>query len=292
MSALKLDFIGVGAAKAATTWLAECLRIHPQVCLPKQKELNFFCSTYVWWPTTATYYDRGQVWLERQFQGCQRKQIQGEISPNYLVDPTSPALIWQHNPAIKLFFSLRNPVEGLYAMYFQLARNRRVPDTFEAFLEEYPHVLTYGSYFSHVGRYMQHFPRRQCHFLIYDDIVADPQAVLEGLFAFLAVGTQIKPLPASQEVNPGHLVRFRLIRDGIGDMTDLLNTSPGARRAKAWLRMLQAHRVADWLEARNLRPGPYPPLRQGTRRRLQDLYAAEIDQLGALLGRDLSHWHA
>ena len=34
-------FLGIGAQKAGTTWLAENLRCHPEVFLPERKELHW-----------------------------------------------------------------------------------------------------------------------------------------------------------------------------------------------------------------------------------------------------------
>jgi hypothetical protein len=42
-----VDFVGVGAAKAGTTWLAHCLGEHPQVCASDPKELNCFCTRII-----------------------------------------------------------------------------------------------------------------------------------------------------------------------------------------------------------------------------------------------------
>jgi len=38
----RINFIGIGAAKSATTWVADCLRGHPDIYLPAEKELNYF----------------------------------------------------------------------------------------------------------------------------------------------------------------------------------------------------------------------------------------------------------
>ena len=37
-----VDFMGIGAQKAATTWLAQNLRQHPDVWIPPRKELHYF----------------------------------------------------------------------------------------------------------------------------------------------------------------------------------------------------------------------------------------------------------
>ena len=36
------DFLVVGAQKAGTTWLYRSLRTHPQVWMPREKELHYF----------------------------------------------------------------------------------------------------------------------------------------------------------------------------------------------------------------------------------------------------------
>src|SRR5215210_7222727 len=36
------DFIGIGAQKAGTTWLHRNLQAHPQIWMPKEKELHYF----------------------------------------------------------------------------------------------------------------------------------------------------------------------------------------------------------------------------------------------------------
>ena len=39
-------FLGVGAQKAGTTWLHDQLRLHPEIALPRLKELHYFDSVY------------------------------------------------------------------------------------------------------------------------------------------------------------------------------------------------------------------------------------------------------
>ena len=36
------EFLGIGAQKSGTTWLYENLKKHPQLYLPKTKEIHFF----------------------------------------------------------------------------------------------------------------------------------------------------------------------------------------------------------------------------------------------------------
>ena len=42
----KVDFIGIGAPRCGTTWIAKCLSEHPQICLSSVKETDFFGKYY------------------------------------------------------------------------------------------------------------------------------------------------------------------------------------------------------------------------------------------------------
>ncbi len=37
-----VDFIGIGAARSGTTWIAEVLRAHAEICISEPKEVRYF----------------------------------------------------------------------------------------------------------------------------------------------------------------------------------------------------------------------------------------------------------
>lgn len=39
-----INFLGIGAPKCATTWLAACLSDHPEIFMPAKKEVSFFSA--------------------------------------------------------------------------------------------------------------------------------------------------------------------------------------------------------------------------------------------------------
>src|SRR5262245_1610189 len=120
-SSFNLDFVGIGAAKSGTTWLAQCLGEHPQVCISNPKELNYFCRKK-YWTMGGSYYGKGEAWLRQGFVHWKPGQIRGEISPTYLVDPESPKLLARHFPNVKIIVSFRNPTDALFSLYFGLAK--------------------------------------------------------------------------------------------------------------------------------------------------------------------------
>ena len=73
------NFLGIGAQRAGTTWLYNCLNEHPDVFVSSAKEIHFFSHEF----------DRGVTWYEGHFQGRNTESAIGEITPNYLNVPAA-----------------------------------------------------------------------------------------------------------------------------------------------------------------------------------------------------------
>jgi len=61
----KIDFIGIGAMKAASTWIFEALKEHPEICVSSEKETNFFNNDY--------NYRKGLKWYKKFFRNAMKK---------------------------------------------------------------------------------------------------------------------------------------------------------------------------------------------------------------------------
>lgn len=287
MGEFRLDFVGIGAAKAGTTWLATCLREHPHVCLSQQKELNYFCTTHMW-PQLASNRSEGKKWLRHNFSHCGVGQVKGEISPSYLVDPDAPHLLKQHSRDMGIIVSYRNPTDALYSLYYEFAKEYPVPDTFEQFLDTRTDFLQYGFYYEHTIRYLRHFSEDQVHFILFDDICDSPEYVLRDLFHFLDVDADCLPPSTSRRVNARKIARYELVKDVIGTARSLVNSNLYLRRV---VRSFGLHKLGDWVQAKNLQSTRTPPMKDETRAWLVDMYRRDNERLAELLGRDLSHWN-
>ena len=107
---LTVDFIGIGAPKSGTTWLSECLREHPRVCMSEPKEIHFFNKTYAfYWKKQEWKYMKGMEWYAEHWRGCTSGQKRGEFSVFYMQDESTPELIHKHFPHVKLIACLRHP---------------------------------------------------------------------------------------------------------------------------------------------------------------------------------------
>lgn len=313
------DFIIIGAAKAGTTSLYEVLSTHPAVFMSTPKEPEFFARD--------DRYAGGIAAYARLFEPAAPGQICGEASTLYSLAtlfPETPARIRASVPDVRLVYVLREPVARAYSYYVQLVKNRqnatRVPlvprrfeeclfpeahpgraprdaffADFDAHLPDSPELFLAGSdYGRQIKAYLAHFDRSQMHFVLFEQLMADPSAVLRDLFAFLGIDPDLVPEKvgmARSNISEDHFERFgreaRLagIRKRLGPLYLLLQRLPSGVR-----------RVAKEFLARSSRAAgpqayvPAPMLRE-TRMFLQDHFAARRDELTMLTRLDLSVWN-
>lgn len=104
----KPDFLIIGAMKSGTTYLFNLLDQHPQIVLPKIKELHFFDNNYF----------MGKNWYKCQFPNKSfNKIITGEASPYYIYHPLAPIRSYKFNKKFKIILLLRNPTERAISHY-------------------------------------------------------------------------------------------------------------------------------------------------------------------------------
>ena len=167
-------FLGIGGQKCGTTWLDSMLRRHPDVGLPRRKEVHFFDGNY--W--------RGDDWYRYQFRGLEKK-IRGEFTPAYSILPVSLIReVHALNPAMRLVLVVRHPVERAWShVEMGMARNRRkeVSEVAEADLLrqiETPGVLDRSRFSVILGNWLQVFPANQLHIEIFEQIEREPKELL------------------------------------------------------------------------------------------------------------------
>lgn len=295
----KLHFTGIGVAKAGTSWIAHCLGEHPSVCMAQGKETNFFLRNHVASPLPVrryhygmAHYDEGIEWYRRKFTHHRAGQLYGEFSNAYLADPESAGLLHAHNAEMKLLCCFRNPVDAVYAGYYQLSRVQPLPDTLEETLARYPQLLGYYRYHHNLQPFLKLFPREQLHFMLFEDMRDDPPGFYRRVCEFLGIDASFVPPALHQRVNPRTVLRSRALRNLRCAIGSFMASTAATRKVRAGLVKVGAARLALRLFRLNEKPGTVPPMVPETRRRLAELFREENEALGRLLGRDLSHWNA
>ena len=294
------NFIGIGAAKGGTTALHRYLKQHPQIYVSPRKELRFFPFEN----NPPDYRGPGDdadaanmtTSIEdyrAQFEGSEHYPARGEISPLYMYLPTTAERIRRHVPGAKLLAILRHPAERAYSHYLMIKRDGLETLGFEEALadedrrvaEKWGHRWHYvrrGFYAAQLRPYFELFDRGQLKVYLYEDYVSDPAAFMRDLFRYLGVDDTFVP-DMSVRHNESKLPRSRALQ--------VFLTEPRAAKnlLKTFVPRALSRRIGDRLRRDNL---TRPTLAPETRRRLTDLYRADIKELQGMLNRDLSHWLA
>lgn len=283
----KLDFIGIGAQKSGTTWIASCLRKHPQICMGRhssgeiKKEIHFFDQQY----------SQGESYYHSFFDHCSTDSVRGEYTPMYLFDPDVPERIHQYNPHIKLIVCLRQPVDRAYSQYRDGKKMWGGKNLLEA-IEQAPEILGRGFYAQQLKRFLHYFPMNQIYIGLYEDIKTDPALFMQNMYSFLGVDASYVPQGIQQKKNISKEIRFRSpvlesVRQSIRRYT------AAAPFLKKIFKKMQARKVELWLQRFNvqeLETAATQPLSEEIHTSLQRAYAADISELEQILGRDLLLW--
>lgn len=176
-----IDFLGLGAQKSATSWLFQCLREHPEICLAEEKEIHYFSN--------ADVYARGHLWYESHWENCTAQQRKGEISTSYLSSPDAPARIKEYAPHAKLIALLRHPIDRAESHIRHLLSKSEISEhmSLTEMLATRPDIFENGNYATHLERYYALFPKEHLYVDTYDAVSVDPLAVITRVDAFLGI---------------------------------------------------------------------------------------------------------
>jgi hypothetical protein len=291
------DFFIVGAFKSGTTALYEYLRKHPQVFMPFHKEPLFFGDDL-----TRRYGRMTRDQYLDLFRDARPDQRVGEASAWYLYSKSAAREIAAASPDARIIVMLRNPVDVMYAQHSQLLFNveEDIVD-FAAALDAEPdrrrgqrlppgplrvENLYYREsvrFAEQLRRYLDVFGSERVHVIVFDDFRDDTPAAYRGVLEFLRLDTTFSP--DFQVRNPNKQVRFKTLQRLVYQPPGpLLRVVPVLRRFPL------VHRVREGVLRMNSAARRRPAMDPGLRRRLLDEMAPEIEELGRLIGRDLSAW--
>lgn len=196
-----LDFLGIGAQKAGTTWLYHQLCRHPEVSFPGGKEIHY-------WDLQAD--PDGSSWLAL-FGDQQDIRRKGEITPAYaILPPERVAQIQRIAPEARLFYSLRNPVDRTWAQVrMHFVRHQQPLDDLEEVIRftNSERCIARNDYRGAIERWRSIWGAEALHLILFDDLIDNPRKVLLDLARHIGIGpTHFEQLPEmdlSAKVNAG-----------------------------------------------------------------------------------------
>ena len=312
----------VGAPRTGTTSLARFLRRHPDVCFSKVKEPHFFSQHDLNGLSDEELLETVECnYLDRYFPHRDEKPcpVLAEGSVTYLYAPEQMRPILRLWPNAKFIVSLRDPMEMLPSLHQRLlylgdetvmdfdrawslvperAQGRKIPRScIEPRWLRYDEVGKLGSY---VERFIEVVGRERCFFSVHDDMRADPAKLYADLLKFLGLppyeDVDLKPKRLNRGFKSGTLQRL-LMRPPV--VTRKLVAGKHMRRRTEKVEKLKKpesglmqsiergrKRLLEWNRAE------LPPVKLSpkTRAEIREHYRPDIEHLGQILGRDLSHW--
>jgi len=299
--AVKPNFFIVGAPKCGTTALFRYLRLHPNIYMPAKKEPHFFARDLGTYPAIKTM----EQYLALFAETHERHQRVGEASVYYLRSAVAIPGIRAFDPEAQIIAMFRNPVDMVYSLHSQLLYwSEEIVADFEAawrlqerrsrgldlptgsrgaFLLQYAEMGRLGT---QVERLLSTFPACQVKLILYDDFAASPRAVYDDVIAFL--GLPHDGRAEFPRINDNKRARVAWVRNMIRKPPPALREAYRGVKARVGRRRLDAirHGVIQRLTVNERRE----PLTPSFRVELVEAFRDEVDLLGRLLGRDLSHW--
>lgn len=287
-----IDFVGIGAEKAGTSWVSENLAEHPDICLSEPKEIQFFNEK-----TNFTYprrehgnFEKGLEWYKRFYSHCDKNtKIRGEFSTHHIIDQRAASRIYQLFPKAKIILCLRNPVDRTISHYkwHRYVTMREKRDFIDALKNE-PEYINASLYAQNLSAFQKKFPAEQIHYIFFDDIVNKPREVMEKIHIFLGVEkTFISSIISSKKrVNKARKTKHKWL-------SELVNT------AYAMIVRLRLNRAAhyfkrmglkSWLEKINSENVPEFHVSPQEKKLIWKKVQNDVIQLEKTLNIDLSRW--
>ncbi len=292
------NFLVVGAAKSGTSSLDRYLGQHPDVYMPRKKEAHYFSIPD--FPETFRGPGddgmnketiRSQAAYEALFAGADGRTAIGESSVFYLYYPGTAERIRRWNPDMLVVMLLRNPVDRAYSAYMHLIRDGRETLSFaDSMAQEearrsgdFEPMWLYrelGLYHDQVKRYFDEFPREQVKVVLYDDFSRDTRGAVADVFRFLGVPPDVS-IDTEQRFNESGVPKSRALFDFFA--------KPNAIKEvfKPLVPEALRERLGNQAKSALLRR---ESMESAAREELTAFFAPDVERLGALLGRDLSHW--
>ena len=302
-------FIIGGAAKSGTTTLHALLDAHPGIYIPDRELYYFSIDDYEQHPeffvqasgdwTVPDWDGRRREYLEWYrgfFRRAPADALVGEDSTSYLPSPKAAGRIRELLPEVKLIFLLRDPASRTYSQYWHDMRVGRITDDFERTLRFGPGTLLQRSrYREQVVRYLDLFPKAQLKFLLFEDLVAEPERIVAEVCGYLGVSPPAPPSGAETHRNQARVprsIRLQILRNRLfrgRTAARFHGHLPGSSTPSSLKERAIGGRWAGLMLRRDRRP---PPMRRETRLFLDEYFAHENEGLGELIGMDVTpHWY-
>ncbi|CAN5530931.1 sulfotransferase [soil metagenome] len=289
------NFFLVGAPKCGTTSIYTWLKDHHEVFMPATKEPHFFADQREY--RVISNLDDYLA----MYKGAGASKAIGEGSTTYLHTPGALENVREFDPNAKIIIAVRDPIgmaQSLHGhmLFFQndnvedfeeawrlgaergqgrsLPQMKKIVDPIQV---NYQDMALLGKY---VERALTVFPADQVKIVVADDL-SDRVAVYRDILGFLNLDDDGRTTFESQNVGKSHGKSLIL-----KIVTGLPAPVTGALRKLGFANT----GLGDKLTNKFGKAQERKPLRPEFEQEMKDFYRSDVEKLGNILGRDLSHW--
>ena len=286
------NVIIIGAQKSGTSALFNWMSQHPDV-FGNEIMKDY---PYYGYPENERH---GKKWFSQFYSGRQKEKVILHGFVNYLYfSEISAKAIHSAKKDAKLICVLRNPIDRAYSAFWQSKKmGYDFNNSFEKALEKETDYLTnfsddykiqnnntyvdHGYYSRQIKDFLKYFDKDNLKIILFEDMINDRESVMKSIFQFMEVDDSF--IPENKRVNDAGIPRSPLFQKLIVKFT-----IPGF--IKKFIPPSLRYNAINFLKRANVKRVQYPKLKPETRRHLSNIYRTEIDELAALIGRDLSSW--
>lgn len=284
---MEVGFFIVGAPKAGTSSIYELLKNHPDVCMSKVKEPNYFSQKEISSLYKTSDYRSGLLEFESisQYHDLYKdaNKLCGEASVSYLMYPDVAQRIKKYNPDSKIIICLRDPVERAISHY---RMDRRLGFTSKSLgdivLEasdelsvEYFQYIQGSIYSNQIDRYFDAFHEKQLMIIEFNELLDNPEFVAKEIQVFLELPVKLNSIPHENSgfdtTNPilSSLYKSKVFRDTVKHLVSknavikikkIMNTGKGER------------------------------VENDVKKRIYQLMQHDISNVESLVGKKFAHW--
>jgi len=296
------NFLIVGAARSGTTSLYHYLDQHPDIYFSETKEPCFLAY--------ARGLYKGEVHRHavtdldnyvKLFSPGISNEWRGEASAIYLHLHTEVInnieFYIPHHKDLRIIMILRNPIERAFSQYMRNVRNLQETISFEeairmeterkskGFNSDFFYIER-GFYHDQVKDFVEKF--KYIKVILYEDFSKDPLKEIDDIFDFLQLKRSFN-INTDQHFNKSGKPKFKFLLKL--QMALIYKKNPIKSVAKFMLpkkiRKTTAHHFTNLVYDHTLEK---QSVSKETYLKLLEIYRSDIEQLGKLIGRDLSGW--
>ena len=304
------DFFIVGGPKCGTTAMFRYLGYHPRIYIserwflrPGKREQSHYATDLL--PIADKW--RSRDYYLSMFEGAGQGDLLGDASVFHMVSTEAARNIHADNKDARIIAMVRNPLEMIPSYHSQMLYSglEDLTDLKEALAAEsdrregkrlpgrlrFLEILQYRklAHFSgQLMRYFEQFPREQINVIVFDDFVKDTQEAVDGTLSFLGVEGALDQ-QVLDVVNPNKIARSQLLHRATKRPPQALrclarSVMPSSLRdtVRTLLHRVNARFNTEYVQR--------PPLDPRLRDELAEEFRDEVQALGSLLDRDLTHW--